>query len=488
MIDAVKDYLAPKRFGVVAYVCLIVHFLCGLTFTAVTSALRAGEIAKFSCPIDTKSSAAYKAYVEKTCYSRYEQTYNTPLPLYGFVLLSTGFTVLISVVYSLGVSTRVENVDRTSNESVDPMTDSVQTSRGFYVLYFYFLHLVVRSLLGILFTVLQYTIFYPRGFDFKFSCDLPTSDVTSRTGNTISIGNLNNTSIACENSTASEKQLWSVIVFVLNSVFALITLAEVIYLIWRRFLVLNSRSVLDWRSDTDFIIDYLLRKRHERDIRQPASTENNIPLLCNTVDIADSSTPDNSTSVNNTAVSSTPENNITDSRAKDDYIVDSNIANYSIDDLINFSKQQRLNESRSTDICYAPKTNLNDMYIDVIIRTGRAPHEFRKEMNRREMFNVYMQIPNHSIPLEEIKDLFYPNGDTKGDFPRTILAVGRPGIGKTVLTEKITRDWANGIDEFYSGKVVLSSLNLDGSIYLSLKTYLLRHFYAMERGSLKKNL
>jgi hypothetical protein len=58
MIDAVKDYLAPKRFGVVAYVCLIVHFLCGLAFTAVTSALRAGEIGKFSCTIGTKSSRA----------------------------------------------------------------------------------------------------------------------------------------------------------------------------------------------------------------------------------------------------------------------------------------------------------------------------------------------------------------------------------------------------------------------------------------------
>ena len=460
MIDAVKDYLAPKRFGVVAYVCLIVHFLCGLTFTAVTSALRAGEIGKFSCTIDKKSSAAYKTYVEKTCYSRYEQTYNSPIPLYGFVLLSTGFTVLLSVVYSLGVSHRVENVDRTTNGqngSVDPSTDSdsAQPRHGFHVFFFYFFHLVVRSLLGILFTVLQLTVFYPRGFDFKFSCNLPTSDVTPQTGSNTSIGKLNNTSIACENSTASEKELWGINLSVLNSVFALITLAEVISLIWRRFFVFH------WRSDTHFIIDYLLRKRYERDIRQPVSID--IPLLCSS---KENNCPENDTPDNNTMVSSIRDSNIPDSTANNigyrnsnipesatNNIEYSNIANNSFHDLINFSKQQRLSKSRSTDICYAPKIDLNDMYIDVIIHTGRAAHEFGKKMERHEMFDVYMQVPNDSTRLEKIKDLFYPNEDTKGYIPRTILAVGRPGIGKTVLTEKILRDWANGIDRLYSGKI-----------------------------------
>jgi hypothetical protein len=194
MIDAVKDYLAPKRFGVVAYVCLIVHFLCGLAFTAVTSALRAGEFGKFSCTIGTKSTAVYKSYVEKTCYSRYEQTYNSPPPLYSFVLLSIGFTVLVSVIYSLGVSSRVEEIERTSDGSDEPRTDSEVTYQRFYVFYFYFLHLV-RSLFGILFTVLQHTMFYPSGFDFEFSCNLHTTDHRDVTSQNMSRpnGKLNNT-------------------------------------------------------------------------------------------------------------------------------------------------------------------------------------------------------------------------------------------------------------------------------------------------------
>ncbi len=421
MIDAVKDYLAPKRFGVVAYVCLIVHFLCGLAFTAVTSALRAAEVGKFSCTIDTKSSAVYKNYVDKTCYSRYEQTYNSPLPLYGFVLFSIGFTVLVSVIYSLGVSTRIEEIDRISNGSDESGTDVEETSHGFYVFYFYFLHLAVRSLFAIVFTVLQHTLFYPNGFDFEFSCNLPTTNVISQVGNNMSTGLLNNNSIACENSSASEKLLWSMIVSVLNSVFALITLGEAIYLIWRRFPILGCRSV-DWSCDKEFVTIYLLRKRYAQVEHELLSVQDNLALC------------------------------------------------------IDFYKRQVLNPSRTHDISYGQKTDLNDMYIDVVIHTGRAQHKISKEMERHEIFDVYTKIPESSIHLKEIKDLFYPNQDTKGILPRTILAVGRPGIGKTVLTEKIIRDWANGVDEIYCDKIAFILkfrwFNFEELKNLSLKTFL----------------
>jgi hypothetical protein len=337
--------------------------------------------------------------------------------LYGFVLLSVAFTVLVSVIYAWRVRDRVEEVDRTSNESGEPTADSEETSQGFYVFNFYFFHLVVRSLFGILFTVLQHTVFYPRGFDFEFSCSLPTPDVTLQRGNNTFIGKSNITLIACENSTASEKQLWSVIVSVLNTAFALIILGEVIYL-WRRFPTLNCRSDVGWSSDTEFITEHLLRKPYVRVEHELSS------VVC-----------------------------------------------------IEFYKQQVLNPSYAPDIRYKEKTDLNDMYTDVIIHTGRAQNHFLKKMDRHEIFDVYKKVPESSIQLEKIKDLFYPNKDTKGNSPRTILAVGRPGIGKTVLTEKIIRDWANGVDEFHHDKIVFSYkfrwFNIIDELQnLSLKTFL----------------
>jgi Ran GTPase-activating protein (RanGAP) involved in mRNA processing and transport len=113
-----------------------------------------------------------------------------------------------------------------------------------------------------------------------------------------------------------------------------------------------------------------------------------------------------------------------------------------------------LETSRTTDVNFGPKTGLDDLHVDVVIHTERAPHTFSKHMQRHQMFDVYMEVPQHSIRLKEVKDLFYLNDDTKGKSPRKILAVGRPGIGKTVLTQKIRRDWAKGDEQFYRGKIV----------------------------------
>ena len=64
-----------------------------------------------------------------------------------------------------------------------------------------------------------------------------------------------------------------------------------------------------------------------------------------------------------------------------------------------------------------------------------------------------MNIPPRALRLEKVKDLFRPDQDTTGIVPRKILVIGRPGIGKTVLTEKVIRDWANGVDEYYNDKI-----------------------------------
>ena len=136
-MDAVKDYLLFKRFGIAAYVSGITHLLCGLAFTAVTAALRSSENGKFSCSVDAKSTATYKKQIDQSCFARYDQTYNSPLPLYGFVLLSIGLPVLVSVIYSLIVSTRVDEIESSyERQNGGQDENQEQNRRTVYVLYF----------------------------------------------------------------------------------------------------------------------------------------------------------------------------------------------------------------------------------------------------------------------------------------------------------------------------------------------------------------
>ena len=441
MIDVIKDFLSPKRFGVIAYMCLVIHFLFGVACIGVTVELRKSEFVRFSCAVDKQGTAAFKSYVEKTCHSIYEQTYNSPVPLYGFVLMSIGFTVLVSVAYSLAVRGYVDN-ERTDNE---------RTYHGFYVFYTYFFHLVTRVLCGIVFTVLQHEVFYTKGFDTDFNCNLATWDSIYIKRNSTIIGKKNYTSIACRNPTAQEKRLWNVIVSVLNLLTALIILGEVFYLILRRFPFADCGSDYGWSSDAEFVTVHLHRKQYVRGEPEFTSVRNNtIPLLHIPRVNASSDDSDRITGDNTNQQSCTQTMYLSSNRSPYD-----KVSQNGFQDSIHHYKQQVLKSSHTQVMSYGLNTDLDNIYIDLIINTGRAPHKFFDNMERSEIFDVYMKVPSTSIRLREIKDLFYPNEDTKGSYPRTILAVGRPGIGKTVLSEKIVRDWANEVDEFYTSKIVV---------------------------------
>ena len=403
MIDTIKEYVSPKRFSILAYVCVIIHFLCGVIFTAITTALRLGETEKFSCAVDT-NFATRKTYVEKTCFSIYDDAYNSPVRFSAFIPLGFGSVVVVSVIYSLVVGSRIDETERYSTESTgtnQPLRGANQTGRRtFYVFYFYFVNLVVRSILGVLFTILQHTVLYPSGFDSQFSCVYP--DIKQADPNITAAQNASVTlssRVTCTNSAAQDKQFWGTFVSVCNVIFAIITLAEVIYLIRYRFPCFNIRSNGAWSCDSQFITEYFLRKQYLSEDIELTDVDNCTP---NSIDIY---------------------------------------------------KQNVLKVSLTPDINYGPNTSLDDMFIDVVIQTEQAPHKFSKGMTRHEIYDVYMEVPEDSIRLEEIKDLFYPNEDTNGNSPRTILTLGRPGIRKTVLTRKIMRDWANRIDTFYHGKI-----------------------------------
>ena len=378
MIDAVKDYLAPKRFGIVAYVCVIVHLLCGLVFTAVTAALRASENGKFSCSVDAKSTATYKKQVDQVCFARYDQAYNSPLPLYTFVLSSIGLSVVVSVIYSLLVWKRVEEIEssneRQTDDEAEPRVhgqDLGQDRRIFCVFYRYFIHLVVRSFFGIIFTVVQHTYFYPNGFDLKFSCNLPPAEVTSNINTPKNASrNLNSTSVNCENATASEKWLWGIIVSVVNVIVALIILVEVIHIL-PRLPILNRHSGIGWSGDSKFVIEYLFGKQYNVPGKsEPLTSIENNPPHCSTQEY---NTPDSVAQACSTlsdSIQDTRNQDTPDSIAQECNTIDNDIQDSGTEDCIDVYKEEVFNRSRDSGIIYGPRANIDDLYIDLVTILG----------------------------------------------------------------------------------------------------------------------
>ena len=407
MMDSVKDYLPPKRFSTLAYVCVILHLMCGAILIAITMDSNSDDMEKFSCAVNT-TFATHKTYVEKTCFSNYNDVYNSHIRLFAFVLLSFGSVAVVSVIYSLAVANRIDETERYLAKRDETQTHAkkeiIEPGRmTYYVFYCYFIHLVARFILGVLFTILQYYVFYTNGFDSQFTCDYPAltqpdPTITTATMNTSVL--LSN--VTCANSAAKDKQFWATSVAVCNVIAAVIALTEVIYLALHGFSCFNTQFHFLWSCDSQFITEYFLGETY-------------IPFENDEFTGVDNFTPTS-------------------------------------DEIY---KEKILNASLTPDINYGFNTftSLDEMFVDVVIQTEQAPLKFLNDMTRHEINDVYMKVPKHSIRLKQVKDLFYPNKDTKGNSPQTILALGRPGIGKTVLTRKIMHDWARGIDGFYHGKI-----------------------------------
>ena len=96
------------------------------------------------------------------------------------------------------------------------------------------------------------------------------------------------------------------------------------------------------------------------------------------------------------------------------------------------------------------RRKLDEMYVNVIIQSGRCMDSNIKFKNRHDIYEVHLKAPANSSTLKKAEDLFTEY--TRG---RTFLVVGRPGIGKTLLTKKLFYQWQQQVSKFWHGKIVI---------------------------------
>ncbi|XP_028397190.1 NACHT, LRR and PYD domains-containing protein 4C-like isoform X2 [Dendronephthya gigantea] len=95
---------------------------------------------------------------------------------------------------------------------------------------------------------------------------------------------------------------------------------------------------------------------------------------------------------------------------------------------------------------------LEEIYINVMIRGGRETSR-KIYKDRHEIYKARLEkLPNAKV-LESTAELFQAASGKKQ--PRTVLIVGRPGIGKTLLTRKIFQEYQKHTERFWHGRIVL---------------------------------
>ena len=101
------------------------------------------------------------------------------------------------------------------------------------------------------------------------------------------------------------------------------------------------------------------------------------------------------------------------------------------------------------------RRELKKMYVNVIIQEGRAISE-RQFEDRHETYEAHLEKPVNAKKLKNRADLFEFKS-TRTHNPKrskSVLVVGRPGIGKTVLTKMMLYDWQQE-SKFWHDKILI---------------------------------
>ncbi len=367
-MDGVKEYLLAKYFSRYGYIVAVLHLSALLTSLGFIAWLRSSESRTFRCPSSPDS--------RDDCFAKYDEQYNSPFPLHGFVPLIFFLQLAVCIAYSwCFVKSRVDELETALKaDPENPRRRPRVTNRRVFCSYS--LHLLVRLVLGILFVVLQNFAFYPNGFPRDFVCISSTVKPTVLVNSTnFNVTKDDASAIDCDNSVGYDKATWAEVTWIVNIAFALLVFGELCYLSVR---ALRNK---EFTFDSEFCQRHFFNK---------------------------SSTP-----------ATLRENRLRMQRRirEDTEVLEPLIAQPEIEN-------RRL---------------LDDIFVDLVIYTGRAKHEFTDLSNRHEIYDVYLKPQQGSVAIKKLEELFLPNKDTKD--PRKILVVGRPGIGKTSLCTKLSRDW-----------------------------------------------
>ncbi|XP_028406179.1 NACHT, LRR and PYD domains-containing protein 12-like [Dendronephthya gigantea] len=451
---------------------------------------------KSSLECDLTSSLFKGKYIETQCRLQYAQEFLPSLSLNVQIVISFGLVVVLSVVYGYLVKHRVDifanNPNTTTNEGVEesqplqseasPATREVYrgSNRSYFVFMAYMIHLIVCRILPL--TIFSAFLLTSSNFPTHFQCPVPNMKTTTSTSHeNVTRPTTHSSFVDCTYSMAGKKQQVVVGFITINFLVDAVTLVEIVYLLW------SALKRPTFRTDQEFISRHLLDKKDaETKPNSPINEEvdQEIPLM-----IIETNFNSPNQEVNQEIPEMIPETNSnspikeevdqeipvmiseTNSNSPIKEEVDqeipemisetnSNSPNQEVKQKIQeMIQENKVKHSFTVPDAFGRKQNLDEIYINVIIQDGRervnySRNEFMK--GRHEIYDIQLKKPPNAKVLESTAELFQAAEAGKKQ-PRTVLVVGRPGIGKTVLTQKISQEWKDSLrpDEFWYEKIVL---------------------------------
>ena len=453
-MESLKELLKPKTFNKISYVAVICWISFGVILCGVFVEMENNESRlDFRCAAKSETMDL----VRGKCFEQYEKKYNkSGVPVYAFGIVNFTLVGIVGVIYSQVVKSRVDQLLAANRRRDVERQNNDNPSEGKRRLFVaYLCQLATRFAMGIVFIVLQTQVLYPDNFPSDFLCQLAAA---SHAANASSTSNIHNGSeYECHNQRAAKKTFWMHAVRVVNGVFVLIVLLEIICILSR------ARKGKKFLEDLQFLTDHL-PPREEQDSQETENQE----------------LREHEAEVELLQRKDAQESEDQELQTQEDFQTSEDQELQQLPSLSTFIESLKKN----IKVCTENPTDLEDpfqeehgvasrkedlkidnIYTKLALIRDRAEYDFTG--NREQQLKIY-PAPKGNLQPKTQEDIV----DAE---KKKVLIVGRPGIGKSLFCTKLLRDWA------FSRPLFNAELHFDFAFLLKF-----RKFNSEEKFSLRE--
>ena len=418
-MELLKDLAVKKTLSKLSFLIFILWILaCGLLSTIFILIEIADSTSDIGCDAEFKDKDE-KEHIREKCFDKYQEEYSK-FPVYGFVLINCFILAIVPIIYSLCLKSRVNELE-TLKQNVEGQP---QQSRVLFIAYCCQLAATI-VLATVCIVVLQTPAFRAStNFPSNFECNLLKQGSNSSASSSTNGSQAKTDIYPCRNTRATKKFGGSVALTVFNGIWVFLAFIELVWIFSR------ARYSSQFMDDSQFYADHL---RSNREQQQPIQKE---------VIPSDRRSTQNFEEVNARLLSEqqrliepTP---LTPSERTPEQQTELQAKLKSLKDCIE-ERTERL-EDLNQPIRPRPgegqkpeDLKLDQIFVKLVIHDRIANYDFPKD--RGEQLKVFPKPKSNEsnyVPWQEIID-----GNNKH-----ILLVGRPGIGKTILSTKLLRESA----------------------------------------------
>ena len=428
-MELLKDLMIKKALSILSFRIFVIWIMACVILSGIFIYIENGDSkSDISCDGEFNDKDE-KELIREKCFDKYAKEYSK-LPLYGFVFINCFILSMVPIIYSLCLKSRVGELE-TPNQTVE-VEEQPQQSRVLFTAYCR--QLAATIVLATVFIIVLQTFYESTDFPSNFECD-PFKQGSNSSAFSSTNGSQAKTDIyPCRNRRATKKLRGSVALTVFNGILAFFAVIELVWIFSR------ARNGMQFMDDPQFYADHLRSNREQEQWPQQIEEAVLLPRLDfsrlpesalrsprDSGQVGAGSFPGQHPVIESiplTQSERTPEQQ-PELQAKLKRLKDCiKIRTERLEDLNQPIRPRPGEGSKPKDL------ELDPIFVKLVIHDRIANYDFPED--RWEQLRVFPKPKSNQseyVPWQDIID-----GNNKH-----ILLVGRPGIGKTILSTKLFR-------------------------------------------------